>query len=156
MRLALFEPDIPANTGTLIRMGACLGLTVDIIEPCGFLFSSRDLKRATMDYASRADIARWDSWDHFLAARPPGRQVLVETDGTDRLWDFAFLPGDTLLMGRESAGVPDAVRAACDASVHIPMVPGARSLNVALAAAMVCAEAMRQLGAPQTKEGSDG
>ncbi|MFM2042144.1 MAG: hypothetical protein RLY86_720 [Pseudomonadota bacterium] len=148
MRLALYQPDIPQNTGTLIRAGACLGVAVDIIEPCGFLLDDKRLRRSLMDYAGAAEIVRHLNWDAFMAARP-GRVVLVETPlgPDDRPYtDFAFQPGDTLLLGRESAGTPAAVVAACDARVFIPMVAGVRSLNQAVAASMVLGEALRQTG----------
>lgn len=145
MRLALFEPDIPQNAGTLIRLGACLGVTVDIIEPCGFHWSDRDLKRASLDYGALADVTRHASWAHFAAARPAdSRLVLLTTKSHNNFVDFTFQPTDILLLGRESAGVPDDVHEAADARLTIPMRVGARSLNVALAAAMVLGEALRQ------------
>ena len=148
MRLALYQPDIPQNTGTLIRAGACLGVAVDIIEPCGFLLDDRRLRRSVMDYAAAADIVRHVNWQAFLASRE-GRVVLVETPAgpEDRPYTaFAFRAGDTLLLGRESAGTPPEVAAACDARVFIPMRPGVRSLNQAVAGAMVLGEALRQVG----------
>ena len=146
MRLALFEPDIPQNTGALLRLGACLGIAVDIIEPCGFLLSDRRLKRAGMDYLAAAELCRHASWDAFVA-RPHGRLVLLTTQATLPYHRFAFRPDDTLLLGRESAGVPDAVHRAADARLVIPLRPGLRSLNVTLAAAIVLGEALRQLEA---------
>lgn len=146
MRLALFEPDIPQNTGALLRLGACLGVGVDIIEPCGFLLDDRRLRRAGMDYLAAVELARHASWARFLEARPPGRLVLLTTRGDILYHRFAFRPEDTLLLGRESAGVPEAVHEAADARVRVPLRPGARSLNVALAAAVVLGEAMRQTG----------
>jgi len=143
MRLALFEPDIPQNTGALLRLGACLGITVDIIEPCGFLFSDRGLKRAGMDYLDHADFRRHESWTAFEAQRT-GRLVLLSSKAEMAYTDFAFTPDDILLLGRESAGVPDAVRDIADARLRIPLKPGLRSLNVALAGAMVLGEALRQ------------
>ena len=145
MRLALFEPDIPQNTGTLIRLGACLGVAVDIIEPCGFVLSDRRLRRAGLDYLALAHVSRHDSWAAFDAARPQGaRLVLLTTQGTLPYHRFAFAPADIILVGRESAGVPEAVHEAATARLVIPMQPGLRSLNVALAAAMVLGEALRQ------------
>jgi tRNA (cytidine/uridine-2'-O-)-methyltransferase len=152
MRLALFEPDIPQNTGALLRLGACLGVGIDIIEPCGFLLTDRGLKRAGMDYLDLADMRRHASWDRFQADRaareggPMGRLVLLTTKAAQPYTGFAFAPDDTLLLGRESAGVPEAVHAAADARVIIPMRPGARALNVTQAAAMVLGEALRQTG----------
>jgi tRNA (cytidine/uridine-2'-O-)-methyltransferase len=160
-RLALYQPDIPQNTGTLLRLAACLGVAVDVIGPAGFDLSNRALRRAGMDYIGSADLTRHDSWDEFLAARATAaaagvtttpvasgqrRLVLLSSKASVPYVDFAFLPTDTLLLGRESAGVPDAVRAACDASVRIPLQPGLRSLNIAVAAAMVLGEALRQTG----------
>jgi tRNA (cytidine/uridine-2'-O-)-methyltransferase len=149
MRLALYEPDIPQNAGSLIRLGACLGVPVDIIQPCGFLLTDRSFRRAGMDYLDHAQFARHDSWVAFLAgfrAAKPGRLVLLTTQSTLAYTDFAFASGDTLLTGRESAGVPQDVHDAADARLVIPMVPGQRSLNVAQAAAMVLGEALRQTG----------
>jgi tRNA (cytidine/uridine-2'-O-)-methyltransferase len=143
MRLALFEPDIPQNTGALIRLGACFGVPVDIIEPCGFLWSAPKLKRAGMDYLGEADVVRHASWDAFRAARRE-RLVLLTTKAAVPYVDFAFGAEDILLLGRESVGVPDAVHAAADARLLIPMRPGLRSLNVAMAGAIVLAEALRQ------------
>lgn len=145
MRLALYQPDIPQNTGTLIRLGACLGVPVDIIEPCGFILDDRRLRRSAMDYAGLAEVARHVNWAAFKATRP-GRVVLVETEQGVPYTGFAFRPDDTLLLGRETAGTPPEVAAACDARVFIPMRPGARSLNLAVAAAMVLGEAVRQAG----------
>jgi tRNA (cytidine/uridine-2'-O-)-methyltransferase len=143
MRLALYEPDIPQNTGALLRLGACLGVPVDIIEPCGFLFSDRGLKRAGMDYLAEADYRRHESWAAFEAQRS-GRLVLLSSRASNPYTEFVFAADDVLLLGRESAGVPDAVRDAADARLRIPLKPGLRSLNVALAASMVLGEALRQ------------
>ncbi len=145
MRLALYEPDIPQNAGSLIRLGACLGVRVDIIEPCGFLLSDRNFRRAGMDYVRHADIRRHESWTRFRD-NFSGRLVLLTTRGACAYTDFAFAAGDTLMVGRESAGVPDAVHAKADARLVIPLLPGLRSLNVAQAAAMVMGEALRQTG----------
>ncbi len=143
MRLALFEPDIPQNAGAILRLGACLGLPVDIIEPCGFLFDDKRLRRAGMDYLDQVEMTRHDSWAAYVRART-GRLLLLTTKGRTRYTDFAFRADDTLLLGRESAGVPEEVHAAADARLVIPLRPEARSLNVALAAAMVLSEALRQ------------
>jgi tRNA (cytidine/uridine-2'-O-)-methyltransferase len=143
MRLALYEPDIPQNAGALLRLGACLGVGVDIIEPMGFLLGDRRLKRAGMDYVELAEFARHASWARFLDQRR-GRLVLLTTKARAPYHRFAFEPDDILLLGRESAGVPEHVHDAVDARLRIPLRPGARSLNVALAAAMVLGEALRQ------------
>ncbi len=143
MRLALYEPDIPQNAGALIRLGACLGVGVDIIEPCGFVFTDRGLKRAGMDYLELAEIARHASWAAFRAAAK-GRLVLLTSKGTTAYTEFAFAGDDIILLGRESVGVPEEVHRAADARLRIPLKPGLRSLNVAQAGAMVLGEALRQ------------
>lgn len=144
MRLALFEPDIPPNLGTLLRLGACLGVPVHVIEPCGFPFSVASLRRAAMDYLEHAEIHRHDSWAHFLAEKPPGRLLLMTTKAAQPYTDFGFAPSDILLMGRESKGVPPEVHDTADARLLIPLTPGLRSINVATAAAMVLGEGLRQ------------
>jgi len=144
MRLALFEPDIPQNAGALLRLGACLNVGVDIIEPCGFLLTDKGLKRAGMDYLALASLKRHTSWDRFQADRGHGRLILLTTKAAQPYAGFTFAPDDTLLVGRESAGVPQVVHEAADARLLIPMAPGARSLNVSQAAAMVLGEALRQ------------
>ena len=146
MRLALFEPDIPQNTGAILRLAACFGVAVDVIEPLGFVLDDRRLRRAGLDYAARVALARHESWQRYLAARDSGRLLLLTTAGSVPYHRFAFRADDTLLLGRESSGVPDAVHAAADARLAIPLRPGLRSLNVALAAAMVLGEALRQTG----------
>lgn len=148
MRLALFEPDIPQNTGALLRLAACFGLGVDVIFPCGFIFDDARMRRAGMDYIDRVDIRRHTSWDAYQAVERPGRLILLSTKAAEPYHRFAFEPGDTLLLGRESSGVPDAVHDAADCRLVIPLQPGMRSLNVAMAAAIVAAEAQRQLGFP--------
>ena len=145
MRLALYQPDQPGNTGTLLRLAACLGLGVDIVEPCGFPLDDRALRRAAMDYGGLAEVTRHANWAAFAAART-GRLVLLTTQGAVRHVDFAFAADDVLMVGRESAGAPPHVHDAADARVRIAMHGGARSLNVALAAAMVAGEAIRQTG----------
>lgn len=149
VRIALYQPDIAGNTGTILRLGACLGLAVDIIEPAGFDLSDRALRRAGMDYLDKAALNRHVDWQHFEAwRRDAGRRLaLLSTGATLRYTDFAFRDGDVLLFGRESAGVPQSVHDAADARLLIPMPGGGRSLNVALAAAMAAGEALRQLGA---------
>jgi tRNA (cytidine/uridine-2'-O-)-methyltransferase len=145
LRLALFEPDIPQNTGALLRLAACLDIAVDVIEPCGFLFDDRRLKRAGLDYLALARLRRHISWAAFLDALSPlSRLVLLTTSGSAALHDFAFAGADTILLGRESAGVPEWVHCRADARVMIPLAPPARSLNVALAGAIALAEALRQ------------
>ena len=154
MRLALYEPDIPQNAGSLMRLGACLGVGIDIIEPCGFLLTDRNFRRAGMDYLKSADICRHASWTRFYeghAARP-GRLVLLTTKGDMAYCDYRFGPDDTLLVGRESAGVPQQVHEAADTRLVIPLRPGLRSLNVAQAAAMVLGEALRQTSGFPGKE----
>lgn len=146
MRLALYQPDIPQNTGAAIRIAACFGAGLDIIEPCGFPLDSRALKRVAMDYGALAVPTAHASWRAFLEAKGDSRLILLTTKADGSIWDFRFRPGDTLLMGRESAGAPDEVHAAADARVTIPLAPAARSLNVAAAAAVALAEARRQIG----------
>ncbi len=154
MRLALFQPDIPQNCGALIRLTAALGVGLDIIEPCGFLLDDRRLRRAGLDYHALAAVRRHPSWTAFrtafqagqAAAADAGRLLLLTTGGDCPYTDFPFRTGDTLLLGRESAGVPAEVRAAADARLVIPLVPGCRSLNVAQAGAMALGEALRQTG----------
>jgi tRNA (cytidine/uridine-2'-O-)-methyltransferase len=148
LRLALYQPDIPPNTGTLLRTAACFGIGVDIIEPCGFPVSDKALKRAGMDYLALADVTRHMDWAAFAAWRQASgrRLILVETSGTRAHTEFAYMPTDILMLGRETLGTPDDVAATCDAMVRIPMVAGARSLNVAIAGAVVLGEALRQTG----------
>ena len=148
MRLALFQPDIPQNLGAFIRLSAGLGVPLDIIEPCGFPVDDKRIRRAAMDYYDLAAISRHASWAAFrqthLAGRPSGRLVLLTTAGAVPLPQATFRADDTLLFGRESAGVPAEVHDAADLRVRIPLRQGLRSLNVALAAAMVLSEALRQ------------
>ena len=149
MRLALFQPDIPQNTGTLLRLGACLDVEVDIIEPCGYIFSEKTLKRAGMDYLDLVKYRRHHSWEHFLQYRAEhpeeyGRIVLLTTKASEPYYDFNFQPNDIILMGRESAGVPEEVHQTADARLLIPMNHKARSINVAVSAVMVVGECLRQ------------
>jgi len=146
MRLALFEPDIPPNLGTLLRLGACLDVPVHVIEPCGFPFSIQAVRRSALEYLEHAEIHHHVSWERFMAERPAGRLILMTTKAAIPYTDFAFAPDDTLLMGRESKGAPDHVHAAADARLVIPLRAGLRSVNVATAAAMVLGEALRQTG----------
>lgn len=143
LRLALYEPEIAGNVGTVLRLAACLDVSVDLIEPMGFPFSDRALARSGMDYLQHVTMTRHADWASFKA-QVPGRIVLLTTKGATRLDAAQFLPGDTLLCGAESSGVPDHVHAAADLRITIPLVPGRRSLNVALAAAIALAEALRQ------------
>jgi tRNA (cytidine/uridine-2'-O-)-methyltransferase len=146
--LALYQPDIAQNTGTLIRLAACLGTTLHVIGPAGFDVSDRNLKRAGMDYIELATVVRHVGWADFeaFAAASGRRLVLATTKGATAYADFAFRADDIILMGRESAGVPEAVHARADARIIIPMRPGVRSINVALSAAMIVGEALRQTG----------
>ena len=145
MRLVLFQPDIPQNAGALMRLAACLGVAVDIVEPCGFALSDRRMKRAGLDYLDLAAVTRHRSWAAYRETTP-GRLLLLTTKGDTRHCDFLYNPGDSLMVGRESAGVPQEVHDDCDARLRIPLMPGIRSLNVATAAAMVLGEALRQTG----------
>ncbi|CAN5343973.1 tRNA (cytidine(34)-2'-O)-methyltransferase [soil metagenome] len=145
MRIALFQPDIAGNVGTILRTAACLGVGVDLIEPMGFAFSDRALARAGMDYAAKAEIVRHVDWDAFVEALP-GRIVLLTTGGGTRFDRAQFGATDTLLMGSEGAGAPDFVHARADLQVRIPLKAGFRSLNVAVAAAIALGEALRQTG----------
>lgn len=146
MRLALFEPDIPQNTGTILRMAACLGVAVDLIEPLGFVFSDRRLKRAGMDYLDRVEIVRHASWEDFRTARARagGRIVALAARGETRYVDFAYRVDDVLMVGSETSGLPATLSAEAEARLRIPMAAGNRSLNVAVAAAIVLGEALRQ------------
>jgi len=146
MRIALYQPDIPQNTGTILRLAACFGVPVDIIEPAGFPWDDSKLRRAGMDYRELAQVTRHVSWGRFQASRAPGRLVLLTTRAEQSPYQFTFAPDDVLLLGRESAGVPEDVHESCEARLRIPMVAGARSLNVAIAAALTLGEALRQCG----------
>ena len=170
MRLALYQPDIPQNTGTMLRLAACLGVAVDVIGPAGFDMTDRALRRASLDYLEHVAIVRHISFEAFANARLQGGQlerrqdarleggqperqhdttsrlILLTTQGSVAHHAFAFQPDDTLLVGRESAGVPEAVHGVADARVRVPMRPGLRSLNVAVAASIVLGEALRQTG----------
>ena len=145
IRVVLFQPDIPQNTGAIMRLAACMGVPLDIIEPCGFPLDDRRLRRAGMDYVDLLDLRRHASWSAFRQA-DSGRLVLLTTAGATRHADFAFGSDDRIILGRESAGVPAEVHDAADARIRIPMRAGLRSLNVAQAAAIALAEALRQTG----------
>lgn len=154
VRLALFQPDQAGNVGTILRLAACLGVAVDLIEPCGFAFSDRSLKRAGMDYLDVAMLARHRDWNAFENARNARRIVLLTTRGSIRLDEAAFAPGDTLLLGSESGGVPRQVHDRADLRVRIPQVAGTRSLNIAVAAGIALGEALRQTGGwPDDRDG---
>ena len=146
MRLALFQPDIPQNTGAIIRLTACFGIPLDIIEPCGFILSDAKLRRSGMDYLNLANIERHISWDAFIKERKQSRLVLVTTRAKNSLKQFSFNDNDTLILGRESSGVPQAVHNAIPEKVRIPMDKKARSLNVSIAAGIILWEALRQTG----------
>ncbi len=148
LSLVLYQPDIPQNTGTLLRTAACLGLAVDLVEPAGFAITDRNLRRAGLDYLDAAVLRRHVGWRAFEAERRAAgrRLVLLTTGGATSYLDFAFRDDDAVMVGRESAGVPDEVHAAADARLVVPMRPGFRSLNVAVAAVMVLGEALRQTG----------
>lgn len=147
MFVALFEPDIPQNTGSIIRLCACLELGLHIIEPCGFPFDDKRMRRVAMDYYDLVPMTRHTSWQKFLEFKQQqagSRLILLTTRGTKNHIDFAFRPGDILLFGRESSGVPQYVRDVADESIRIPLSAKARSLNLAQAASMVAGEALRQ------------
>lgn len=148
MRLALYQPDIPQNAGAILRLAACMGIPAEIIEPCGFVWSDRHLRRAGMDYLDQVSLTRHVSWAAYLGAHKAagGRLVLLTTRGATRHTDFRFRRDDTLLLGRESAGAPEEVHAIADARIRAPMAPGMRSLNLAMAAALILGEALRQTG----------
>jgi tRNA (cytidine/uridine-2'-O-)-methyltransferase len=156
MRIALYQPDIPQNAGAIFRLAACLGIAVDVIEPCGFVLDDRRLRRVAMDYGGQAETVRHPSWKTYTGRRSDtdrradgdeiGRIVLLTTSGATPYTEFTFEASDTLLLGRESAGVPDSVHTAADARLIVPMADGARSLNVVTATAMVLGEALRQTG----------
>lgn len=147
LRIALYQPDIPGNTGTILRLAACLGLSVDVIEPAGFDLSDRNLKRAGMDYIASVTLTRHINWERFEAWRAStGRRlVLASTKAAEPYTRFQFRPDDILLFGRESAGVPDHVHDRAEGRILIPMAEGQRSLNVAMSAAMIAGEAIRQV-----------
>jgi tRNA (cytidine/uridine-2'-O-)-methyltransferase len=146
MRLALFQPGIPQNVGAAIRLAACFGAGLDVIEPCSFPLDDKSLKRAALDYGPLAHMKRHISWDAFLAApeRTQGRLLLFTTRGATPFHQFEFHPGDTLLFGNESRGAPDEVHAAAEGRLVIPLQPEARSMNLATTAAMALGEALRQ------------
>ena len=144
IEIALYQPDIAQNAATSVRLAACLGLTIHIIEPAGFVWNTRDFRRAGMDYIEQATIVRQPDWETFLTAMS-GRSIVLATTQAETVYTgFGFQADDILLAGRESAGVPDHVRNGVTHHISIPMQPGTRSLNVAVATAMITGEAMRQ------------
>jgi len=146
MRLALFQPDIPQNVGAAMRLTGCLGVPLDVILPCAFSLDDKAMKRAALDYGPLAHVIRHASWTDFVAARPLGRVILMSTKADHLFPQFAFRPDDIVLLGSETAGVPPHVHDAADARLRIPLVAGARSLNVVTTAAMALGEALRQTG----------
>lgn len=144
MRIALYEPEIAGNVGAVLRLGACLGVAVDLIEPLGFTWDDRRVRRTAMDYIDHVEVTRHASFAAFRAARGQGRLLLFTTRSARSAYGFAYEPGDILLFGKESAGVPDEVAAACDHRLRLPMRPQVRSLNLATSAALALGEALRQ------------
>lgn len=144
MRIVLFEPDIPQNTGTILRLAACFGVSVDLIEPFGFIFDEKRMRRSGMDYLDKVELTRHKSWQAYKESNQTGRLILATTKGAKRLDEMQFQPNDRLMFGRESQGVPDDVHQTADAGVLIPMQEGMRSINVALSAGIVLSEGLRQ------------
>ena len=146
MRIALFEPEIAGNVGAVLRLGACMGAGVDLIEPMGFAWDDRRVRRTAMDYIDHVSIARHAGWAAFHATIGARRLVLFSTKAQQSAYDFAFAPDDVLLFGKESAGVPGAVADICDARLRIPMRPAVLSMNLATSAGLALGEALRQTG----------
>lgn len=144
MELALYQPDIPQNTGTLMRLAACMKIKLHIIEPCGFVLSDKNLKRAGMDYMGQVDLVRHTSWEAFKEATKDKRLVLMTTKTDLPYTEFEYQKNDILIAGRESAGVPDSVHNECTSRVTIPMTAETRSLNIAIASAMILGESLKQ------------
>ncbi len=142
--IALYQPDIPQNLGAMMRLCACMGVTLDIIEPCGFLWNEKKIGRVAMDYIDSITPSRHNDWDAFKKARPNSRIVLMSTKAATPYYDFEFQADDILMAGRESAGVPDDIHSAVDARILIPMMGGQRSLNIVNATSMILGEALRQ------------
>ncbi|MDB5702839.1 MAG: tRNA ((34)-2-O)-methyltransferase [Sphingomonadales bacterium] len=143
MRIALYQPEIAGNVGAILRLAACFGVGVDLIEPCGFVFSDARLKRAGMDYLDHVELIRHPDWDAFMAKRH-GRLMLMTTHGSDALHSASFKPDDILLFGNEGSGVPSEVAAICDARLRIAIRPEVRSFNLSVACGIAVAEALRQ------------
>jgi len=149
MRIALYQPEIAGNVGAVMRLGACMGVSVDLIEPMGFEWDDKRVRRAAMDYIDHVDVNRHPSFDAFLAA-VPGRLILFTTKGDGSAYDFLFEADDVLMFGRESGGVPADVAAAADARLRIPIRAEVRSFNLAMSAALALGEALRQVqGLPE-------
>ncbi|MDL2352027.1 MAG: tRNA (cytidine(34)-2'-O)-methyltransferase [Pseudomonadota bacterium] len=146
MRIALFEPEIAGNVGSVLRLGACLGAAVDLIEPLGFVWDDKRVRRAAMDYIDHVEVARHANFEAFRASIGASRLVLFTTKAAQSAYDFAFGPDDVLLFGKESAGVPVAVAEACHARLRLPMRSGVRSINLAMSAALALGEGLRQTG----------
>lgn len=146
MRIALFEPEIAGNVGAVLRLGACLGTPVDLIEPLGFVWNDARVRRAAMDYIDHVSITRHRDFAAFRASIGTARLILLTTKASQSAYEFAYRPGDVLLFGKESAGVPADIAAACDARIRLPMRQGVRSMNLALSAALATGEALRQTG----------
>ncbi len=147
MRIALYEPEIAGNVGAILRLGACMGAAVDLIEPMGFEWDDRRVRRTAMDYIDHVEISRHPTFEAFRTATGPRRLILFTTKGRQSAYDFHFLPDDVLLFGKESAGVPPEIADACDARVRVPMRPEVRSMNLAMTAALALGEALRQTAA---------
>ncbi len=145
INLALFQPEIPQNTGAAMRLTACMGIPLDIIEPCGFVWDEAKVRRSAMDYIQYVDLRRHMNWDQFRSNYAGRRVILLTTKATQSYLDFSYQPGDILLAGQESAGAPPHVHESCDARITIPMVTGPRSMNVVNACAMIVGEALRQV-----------
>jgi tRNA (cytidine/uridine-2'-O-)-methyltransferase len=145
MRIALYQPEIAGNVGAVLRLAACMGVGVDVIEPTGFVFSDARMKRAGMDYIDHAEMVRHSDWTAFQE-QIEGRLILMTTKGSSSLYDFTFHANDVLMFGRESAGVPEHVAAQCAARARIPMAASARSLNLSVSAGIALTEALRQTG----------
>jgi tRNA (cytidine/uridine-2'-O-)-methyltransferase len=146
MRIALFEPEIAGNVGAVLRLGACFGVPIDLIEPMGFVWDDRRVRRTAMDYIGHVDVSRHSGFSAFRSARPNWRLILFTTKGSASAYDFTFAPDDILIFGKESGGVPAEVAAACDAKVRIPIRSEVRSFNLATSTAIAIGEALRQTG----------
>ena len=147
MRIALYQPDIPQNTGNIFRLGACMGVAVDIIEPTGFVFDDKKFRRSAMDYIDHLEYKKHDDWDHFYKwiKENKFRLILMTTKSEDSLYNFEFRSSDILLFGRESAGVPDNIHQIVDHRLTIPMKDGVRSINLSSSVALVLGEGLRQI-----------